>query len=39
LGRVLVRHFQKARIEDFLRITFGTAEQCGHLIALLRELV
>jgi histidinol-phosphate aminotransferase len=36
---VLVRHFQKPRIEDFLRITIGTAEQCGRLIALLHELV
>ena len=36
---VLVRHFQKPRIEDFLRITVGTAEQCGRLVALLRELV
>jgi histidinol-phosphate aminotransferase len=36
---VLVRHFQKPRIEDFLRITIGTEEQCGRLIALLRELV
>jgi histidinol-phosphate aminotransferase len=36
---VLVRHFQKPRIEDFLRISVGTEEQCSRLIALLRELV
>jgi histidinol-phosphate aminotransferase len=36
---VLVRHFQKPRIEDFLRITVGTEEQCGRLIALLRDLI
>jgi histidinol-phosphate aminotransferase len=36
---VLVRHFQKPRIEDFLRITVGTDEQCNRLIALLRDLV
>ena len=36
---VLVRHFRKPRIEDFLRITIGTDEQCGTLIALLREMV
>ena len=36
---VLVRHFQKPRIEDFLRITVGTEGQCGRLIALLRGLV
>ena len=36
---VLVRHFQKPRIQDFLRITVGTEEQCGGLIALLRELI
>jgi histidinol-phosphate aminotransferase len=36
---VLVRHFQKPRIEDFLRITVGTEEQCSRLIALLRDLI
>jgi histidinol-phosphate aminotransferase len=36
---VLVRHFQKPRIADFLRITIGTDEQCNRLIALLRELI
>ncbi|PAY07320.1 histidinol-phosphate transaminase [Bradyrhizobium sp. UFLA03-84] len=36
---VLVRHFQKPRIEDFLRITVGTDDECGRLIALLREMV
>jgi histidinol-phosphate aminotransferase len=34
-----VRHFQKPRIENFLRITVGTEEQCGRLIALLRDLI
>ena len=36
---VLVRHLRKARIEDFLRITVGTDEECGRLIALLSRLV
>ncbi|VIO78907.1 Histidinol-phosphate aminotransferase [Bradyrhizobium ivorense] len=34
---VLVRHFKKPRIEDFLRITVGTEDECGRLIALLRD--
>ncbi|HEX7925085.1 MAG TPA: histidinol-phosphate transaminase [Bradyrhizobium sp.] len=36
---VLVRHFQKPRIEDFLRITVGTDDECGRLIDLLRQMV
>ena len=36
---VLVRHFQKPRIEDFLRITIGTEEQCGRLVTSLRDLI
>jgi histidinol-phosphate aminotransferase len=36
---VLVRHFQKPRIADFLRITVGTEAQCSRLIALLRDLI
>jgi histidinol-phosphate aminotransferase len=36
---VLVRHFNKPRIADFLRITIGTDEECGRLVSLLRELI
>jgi histidinol-phosphate aminotransferase len=36
---VLVRHFHKARIADFLRITVGTEDQCSRLLALLRDLI
>ncbi len=36
---VLVRHFQKPRIADYLRITVGTEDQCRRLIALARGLI
>jgi histidinol-phosphate aminotransferase len=36
---VLVRHFRKPRIADFLRITVGTEQENGRLIELLRGLV
>lgn len=36
---VLVRHFRKKRIEDYLRISVGTEDQCGRLIDLLGDLV
>lgn len=36
---VLVRHFHKERIEDYLRISVGTEDQCGRLIDLLGDLV
>lgn len=36
---VLVRHFAKPRISDFLRITIGTAEECDRLIAAVEEIV
>jgi histidinol-phosphate aminotransferase len=35
---VLVRHFQRPRIADYLRITVGTDEQCNRLIDLAKSL-
>jgi len=36
---VLVRHFRAPRIEQFLRITVGSPEQCAALLQALRGLV
>jgi histidinol-phosphate aminotransferase len=36
---VLVRHFNKPRISDHLRITIGTAEECERLIAALDAIL
>lgn len=35
---ILVRHFRQPRIDQFLRITVGTAEQCAALVAALKEI-
>lgn len=36
---IIVRHFRRPRIDQFLRITIGTDEQCDMLVAALREIV
>lgn len=36
---VIVRHFNKPRIADHLRITVGTDDECNRLLAALRTLV
>jgi histidinol-phosphate aminotransferase len=35
---ILVRHFAKERIKDYLRISVGTDTDCDRLIVALREL-
>lgn len=36
---IIVRHFKSARIDQFLRITIGTDEQSGELVAALKEIL
>ena len=36
---IIVRHFKSPRIENFLRITVGTDEQCSELVAALTEIL
>jgi histidinol-phosphate aminotransferase len=37
--RVLVRHFRKPRIDQYLRITVGTDAECAALVDALREIL
>ncbi len=36
---IIVRHFKLPRIEEFLRITIGTDEQCNELVFALKEII
>ena len=36
---ILVRHFAKPRIEDYLRITIGTREEMEEVASALREII
>ena len=36
---ILVRHFPAPRIEDFLRISIGTPEECRTLVETLGEIL
>lgn len=36
---IIVRHFAKPRIDQFLRVTVGTDEQCAALVAALKEIL
>ena len=36
---VIVRHFAKPRISDFLRMSIGTNEECAHLVSALRDML
>ncbi|WP_027682420.1 histidinol-phosphate transaminase [Rhizobium leguminosarum] len=36
---ILVRHFAKPRISEFLRISIGTDEECAHLVSALKEIL
>ena len=36
---IIVRHFRQPRIEQFLRITVGTDDQCGLLVDALRQIL
>jgi histidinol-phosphate aminotransferase len=36
---IIVRHFRQPRIDQFLRISIGTDEECAALVAALREIL
>jgi len=37
--KIIVRHFRQARIDQFLRITIGTSEQCQTLVEALSDIL
>ena len=37
--KIIVRHFKTARIDQFLRITIGTDEQCEALVTALKDIL
>ena len=37
--QVIVRYFDKPRIDNFLRISIGTEEECDALLAALDEIL
>jgi len=37
--KIIVRHFKQSRIENYLRITVGTQEECESLITALKEII
>jgi histidinol-phosphate aminotransferase len=36
---IFVRHFMQSRIDQYLRITVGTDDECGALVVALRDLL
>ena len=36
---IIVRYFDRPRIDEYLRISIGTDEQCDELLSALAELV
>jgi histidinol-phosphate aminotransferase len=36
---IIVRHFKAARIDQFMRITIGTDEQCDILVEALKDIL
>ena len=37
--KIIVRHFKQSRIENYLRITVGTQEECNTLISTLKRII
>ncbi len=37
--KIIVRHFKSARIDQFLRVTIGTHEQCEALVTALKDIL